>query len=169
MLTDKFLQEVITCPKRVTKAERKKMVLENRHYKNKLDLLSEDNTYAFKMFMRQSDEFVEDFSVGLIWTNPQEFINVSKNIIMLRCQGPHDGKQELGFDIHHDFHIHEITSMDIEQKRFTRPSNRTSTDKFHSFEQALMFFIEKCGIMNIEDFLELSFDLGQTTLNGWGV
>ena len=87
---------------------------------------------------------------------------------MLRCQGPHDGKQELGFDIHHDFHTHEITPLDIEEKRFRKPSNRNSTDRFHSFDQALVFFIEKCGIMNIEDFIEFSFDPNQVTFDESG-
>lgn len=158
MVAETFLNEVISCPKHVIKADRKRMVLENRHYKNKLDIISEDGKYTFKMFMRQSNEFLEDFSVGLIWTNPQKYINISKNIILLRCQGPHDGRQELGSDIHHDFHIHKISSLDIEEKRYSKPSNRTSTDKFHSFNQALCYFIEKCGILDIEDFIELPFD-----------
>lgn len=168
MLTEAFLKEVIACPKRVIKADRKKMLLENRHHKNKLDMISEDQGYTFKMFMRQSDEFVEDFSVGLIWTNPQKYINVSKNIIMLRCQGPHDGKQEMGFDIHHDFHTHEISPLDIEEKRFIKPSTRVSTKSFRSFEQALCYFIGKCGIINIEDFIEFWFDPNQITFDESG-
>lgn len=165
MIAESFLKEIIACPKHVIRADRKKMVLENRHYKNKLDLISEDEKYTYKMFIRQSDEFVEDFSIGLIWTNPQEFISISKNIIMLRYQGPHDGKQALGFDVHHDFHIHEITPWDIEEKRYIKPSNRTSTDMFHSFQQALYYFIEKCDIINVEDFIELSFNPNQITLD----
>lgn len=164
MITDEYLQEIISCPKRAIKADRRKMALENRHYKNKLDLLSIDKKYTFKMFMRRSDEFIEDFSVGLIWTNPQKYIDISKNIIMLRCQGPHDGKEPLGFDIHHDFHTHEITATDIKENRLTKPSNRNSTDRFHSFDQAVVYFIEKCAIINIEDFIKLEIDPNQTTL-----
>lgn len=168
MLTEHFLQEVITCPKRAIKAERKKMVLDNRHYRNRLDLLSTDDQYIFRMFMRQSDEFIEDFSIGLIWTNPQKYIHVNKSIVMLRCQGPHDGKQAVGFDLHHDFHTHEISLLDIQEKRFQKPSNRTANNTFRSYEQALMFFIEKCGIINIEDFLELPFDPNQITFDESG-
>lgn len=164
MITDIFLQEITSCQKRVIKADRKKMILENRHYKNNLYLTSEDEKYNFKIFLRKSDEFIEDFSIGLMWTNPQDYIDVTKSIIMLRCQGPHDGKQELGFDIHHDFHTHEITALDVEEKRYTKPSKRNSTDLFHSFDQALFYFIEKCGIINIDDFIELSIDPNQTTL-----
>ena len=164
MITDTFLQEITSCQKRVIKADRKKMILENRHYKNNLYLTSEDEKYNFKIFLRKSDEFIEDFSIGLMWTNPQDYIDVTKSIIMLRCQGPHDGKQELGFDIHHDFHTHEITALDVEEKRYTKPSKRNSTDLFHSFDQALFYFIEKCGIINIDDFIELSIDPNQTTL-----
>ena len=164
MLTDSVLREIITCKKHVLKADRKKMILENRHYKNTLYLISDNEQYTYKMFMRRSNEFIEDFSIGLIWTNPQNFIGIGKNIILLRCQGPHDGKQELGFDVHHDYHTHEITVSDIEEKRFAKPSNRNLTDAFNSFEQALLYFNKKCDIINMEDFIELSIDPNQTTL-----
>ena len=36
---------------------------------------------------------------------------------------------------------------------------------FHSFQQALYYFIEKCDIINVEDFIELSFNPNQITLD----
>ena len=52
MLSDDFIQELISCPKKPLKAERKKLLLENRHYKNNIALTSIDGKYQYKMFMR---------------------------------------------------------------------------------------------------------------------
>lgn len=161
MLTQQFLDDLITCKKVVSKVERKKMVHENRHYKNTATLSSIDNKYTFSMFIRVSDEFKEDFSVGLIWTNPNEFIGISSNIILLRCQGPHDGKKPENFDIHHSFHIHKISVNDIEEKRYKKPSNRFSVEDFSSFEEAAWYFAEHCNIIDIEKHLGYPFNLTQ--------
>ena len=45
------------------------MTLVNRSYRNDISVISLDNNYQYKMFLRYSNEFNEDFSVGLIWTN----------------------------------------------------------------------------------------------------
>lgn len=164
MLTDEFLQELIICPKIVLKADRRNMVLSNRHSKNNIYLASTDNRYKFKMFMRKSCEFIEDFSIGLVWTNANEFVNISKNIILLRCQGPHDGKKPLSVDIHHSYHTHEITVDDIQNKRYSNPSNRNQTTEFSSFEQAVLYFIVKCGINNISEFIDVPPPYSQTEI-----
>lgn len=155
MLTEQFLNELITCRKIAEKADRRRMILDNRHYKNSVSLSSEDSKYKFRMFIRQSDEFHEDFSVGLIWLNPQEYIDVQKSIIMYRCQGPHDGRQELGVDIHHSYHTHTITLSDIQSKRYLKPSNRESTDKFDTFDRAILHFVQHCNIINIDNVIEM--------------
>lgn len=165
MLNESFLQNIITCPKYCIKADRQEMKEENRHIKNNLYLLSNDNTYKYTMFIRQSLEFYEDFSIGLVWTNPNEYINIKKKIIMLRCQGPHDGKSNKNSDIHHSFHTHEITIDDIENKRYSKPSNRNKADQYNSFEQAILFFISKCKIRNISNFTRLPIDENQVSMN----
>lgn len=167
MITDEFLKELITCEKIVIKAERKKMLSENRSSKNSALLSSVDNKYKFRMFLRKSDEFLEDFSVGLIWTNSNQFTDINKDIILLRCQGPHDGKMPENYDIHHSFHIHQITANDIRERRLKKPSNRFSVDKFSSFEEAARFFADYCHISNIEEHFDYPFNIielaGQTS------
>ena len=160
-VSNQLLNEIISCPKTIIRAERKKMILENRHYRNTLNAISNNQKYTFKIFLRQ---FLEDFSVGLIWTNPQNIIGINRPIIMLRCQGPHDGKEELGFDIHHDFHTHEITEKDILERRFHRPSCRQNTTLFQSFDQALCYFIKRCDIIDIEKFIDFPDNFEQLTL-----
>jgi hypothetical protein len=164
-ITEELLQEVLYCPKVTVRAERKKMTLSNRHKKNTVYLTSEDGRYEYKLFLRQSDEFLEDFSVGLIWTNPMHFIDISKNsVILLRCQGPHDGKEPLGADIHHDYHIHQITMSDFEARRYQKPSGRTVSSEFSSFEQAIFYFINTYHVKDIEKYMELPEGVNQTSL-----
>jgi hypothetical protein len=115
MISEDFIQELIICSKNVIKADRRKMTLENRSYRNNLSLISLDKRFTYKMFMRRSDEFIEDFSVGLIWTNANKHIDINKDIILLRCQGPHDGKKPYECDCHHSFHVHKISLNDIEE------------------------------------------------------
>ena len=164
-VTERLLNDLITCKKNAVRADRKGLLVSNRHKKNTVYLTSQDGNYEFKMFMRQSEEFIEDFSIGLIWTNPTTYIDISKNsVILLRCQGPHDGKAPLGTDLHHDYHIHRITLDDFKAKRYQKPSGRTSTSDFSSFEQAIFYFISACNIQNIDSVVNLPEGVSQTSL-----
>lgn len=165
IITESLLSEVINCNKIAIKADRKRMVKTNRHKRNVIYLISNDQKYEFKLFLRQSEEFIEDFSVGLIWTNPAAYINISKNsVILIRCQGPHDGKAPLGTDIHHDFHVHYITLDDFRERRFQKPSGRMTTDKFMSFAQAISYFVKTFNVSNIDQVVELPEENNQLSL-----
>lgn len=164
-ISNNLIQELLHCNKIALRSDRKKMVSSNRHRKNVVYLSSEDGRFEYKLFLRQSEEFIEDFSVGLIWTNPSRFINITKNsVILLRCQGPHDGKAPLGTDMHHDYHIHTITMDDFEYRRYQKPSGRVVTSEFSSFEQAIFYFINTYNVKNIKDIIELPEGVTQTSL-----
>ena len=164
-ITEELLQEVLSCPKISRRADRKRMTSSNRSKRNTVYLSSENGKYEYKLFMRQSEEFMEDFSVGLIWTNPAQYIDVTKNsIFLIRCQGPHDGKAPQGTDIHHDYHIHRITLDDIRERRYQKPSGRMSTDEFSSFEQAVFYLINTFEVKNIDRVVELPEEVTQISL-----
>lgn len=165
VISDALLEDVVLCNKVATRAERRRLTFSNRHRKNTLYLSSEDGKYEYKVFLRQSEDFIEDFSVGLIWTNPNRFIEIPKNsVILLRCQGPHDGKAPLGADIHHDYHIHKITLDDFREKRYQKPSGWESTVAFSSFEQAIFYFISTYHIKNVDRVIELPEKVTQISL-----
>ena len=141
-INDTLLQEVLFCDKVAIRADRKKLSFANRHRRNNIYLVSENGKYEYKFYLRQSEDFLEDFSVGLIWTNPANYIEISKSsVILLRCQGPHDGKEPLGSDIHHDYHIHTIT-----------------------LDEAIFYLINEYKVKNVESVVELSEEVDQTTL-----
>lgn len=164
-INDTLLQEVLFCNKVAIRADRKKLSFANRHRRNNIYLVSEDGKYEYKFYLRQSEDFLEDFSVGLIWTNPANYIEISKSsVILLRCQGPHDGKEPLGSDIHHDYHIHTITLDDFKDKRYQKPSGRVLTSAFSSFEQAIFYLINEYKVKNVESVVELPEEVDQTSL-----
>lgn len=164
-INDALLREVLFCNKVAVRADRKKLSFSNRHRRNNVFLASKDKKYEYKLFMRQSEDFLEDFSVGLIWTNPSKFIEITKSsVILVRCQGPHDGKEPLGFDIHHDYHIHTITLEDFKDKRYQKPSGRVSTSKFSSFEQAIFHLMTEYKVDGVAKVVDLPEEVEQTSL-----
>lgn len=155
-MTDQDLIAIIECPKNAIKANRKKMIEINRSLRNNISLQSLDGKYQFTMFLRQSTEFYEDFSVGLIWQNPSEVLsNVTRPIILLRCQGPHDGRADIGADLHHDYHVHEFTADDLNCMRLRKPSRKGKAVSFFSFETAISYFIDRCKIKGLGKVIEL--------------
>lgn len=160
-ITEELIKELITCTKVIKKADRKKMLPENRSLRNNVQLSSTDGKYEYVLFLRQSCEFIEDFSVGLKWTNPSKYFNINKSIILFRCQGPHDSKKPEGADCHHDYHVHEITVNDIKERRYEKPQNKEVCKEFSSFESAIYYFCKKCGINNLEEHIDIDFSAGE--------
>ncbi|MCD8357483.1 MAG: hypothetical protein LUE11_13095 [Clostridia bacterium] len=150
------IDELIRCPKIVVKADRRKMIEQNRSRRNNIELESEDKRFKYQMFLRQSTEFVEDFSVGLIWKNANEYLNTNKQLILLRCQGPHDGKKPLNADTHHSFHTHQLTQEDIDSRRFSKPTNQGPTNHFSSFDEAITYFCQYCAIIGLTEHIDLN-------------
>ncbi len=160
-MTNEEIATIISCPKTVQKADRKSMQSNNRSLRNNLTVFSDDEQYQFRVFLRQSEEFLEDFSVGLIWTNANEFLQTKKDVILLRCQGPHDSKEPLSVDAHHDYHTHEMTEDDLTAKRYQKPSCHGPIAKFGSFVEAIEYFAKRCNISNMDKFVNFYDDDGQ--------
>jgi len=164
MITQTFIDDLICYQKQILKSDKKQMWLENRHYRNNFALESCDKKFSFRVFLRRSDDFIEDFSVGLVWLNASQYISITKPIILLRCQGPHDGKEEIGTNTHYSFHTHEITVEDIASRRYTKPSKRSSTTAFSSFQSALWYFVSRCGIIDVSKFDDFA-DVSQLSID----
>ena len=90
--TDDELAALINCSKQVVEPPRKEMLLEGKMKRNDMALKSVDGKHAFRVFMRQSDEFSEDFSIGLVYLPNEE----PGSFILLRCNGKHGGELGVG-------------------------------------------------------------------------
>jgi len=155
------LESLVTYPKVITDAPRKEMRSEQGSKKNDMWLRSADGEHEFTVFMRVSEAFPEDFSIGLVYLPKDE----PGSIILLRCNGPH-GELEGTFDISHPHfrcHVHRAKAENIAAG--SRPEKGGEpTDSFASFEQALPFFLklinlsEAGAVMPRQQQLGLEFD-----------
>lgn len=118
-MTDKEIHSLIACPKRiVARYPNSGYRIENHSRRCDLDLapitLVTSGYWggSFKVFIRQSVEFVEGFSIGLRYQtsiHPREFIT------LVRYNGPH-GETGRDADGHYALpHIHRITAAELSQ------------------------------------------------------
>lgn len=156
MPTDFEIQALIKAPKKIAhKDPVKGFRKEDRHHRCSLELESvSEEKKKFKVFIRQSVEFIEDFSIGL-----QYEINISllKIVTLIRYNGPR-GESIRHSDGHYNKpHIHRLTETEIASgSMMPQEKHRKITDKYRTFEEALSIFFRDIGAINfVEHFPEL--------------
>jgi hypothetical protein len=144
--TDEYIEELITCSKRITEPPPKEMKKERGHWKKSFGLESEDGEHRFTAFIRYNDEFNENFSVGLVY-NPRDRRD---KIHLLRCNGPHGGTIE--WDHHDKPHIHraklEMVNQELNSETYIEITNR-----YTSRQEALQYFLRRVNIKGAAEFL----------------
>ena len=100
--TDSFIEELLTCPKKITKAPAREMKLDRGHWKNNFEVESENGEFKFSVFIRYNDTFNENFSIGLDY-NPRE---EPGTIALIRSNGPHGSTKQ--WDHHGRTHIYML-------------------------------------------------------------
>lgn len=152
-MTAKEIHDLIVCEKNVISSDYKTLKQDNQHMKANIDL-EDKNKNKFRLFIRQSSEFLEDFSIGLLLLKPNAF---DENAILVRFQGPHDTlfNPRLGNDLHCVFHSHILSEDDIRNKRFIHPSKKDERSEYESFEEAFEFALKYCNIIGVDRFFKL--------------
>ena len=69
-LTEQNIADLIACPKEVVDPPRREM--EGRMKRNEMTLRSADKKPEFRVFLRQAEEFLENFSIGLVYLPHEE-------------------------------------------------------------------------------------------------
>jgi hypothetical protein len=142
-LTQDFLDSLLRSRKRIVISPKKAMASLFGSLRN--DMKVENNAGdKFNVFMRVSEAFQEDFSIGLVYLPPS-----GSTITIIRCNGPHGNVRDptKNADAHHAcFHIHRARTENIQKGR--KPEwGGEPTKEYDSFPQALRYFL---GITNIE-------------------
>ncbi len=138
------LEDLISCLKRITEPPKEKMVLVNRYLRNGMKLKSVDDNYEFYIFMRQSDSFKEDFSVGLNYRP----IDYPEEVYLLRCNSRHGHSENTLTDKpHFIYHIHWINAEDL-NSGIRKLKHRKPTDKYGCFEEALIHLMHLAHVEN---------------------
>ena len=161
MLTDADIQYLLQLPKEITDKRPSSGYREdNGHKRCDLDLRAVSSERAgFKVFIRQNERFIENFSIGLLYLtgerNPAE-------ITLVRYNGSHGETSRSAEDHYAKPHIHRITETEIALGS-TQPQerHRELTDRYSTFEQALAVFFGDISTTNHYDSFP---ELGQGRL-----
>ena len=138
--TDDELAGLIACSKQVVDPPRREMRVDGRMKRNDMTLKSSDSKHSFRVFIRQSEEFPENFSFGLIYFPGDE----PGSFQLVRCNGQHGGEK---VHPHHAvFHIHRSKADDI-NGGILEPQQIEQTNGYASFREALAHF---CTMINLE-------------------
>lgn len=148
-LQDDEIERLITCPKEITKKPRRNMRREGRHLRNDFDCAEFNGPALFHVFMRQHADFSENFSVGLNYSP----VRGGETECLFRCNGPHGEQRTLPNTPPHHFshHIHRATE-DAFASGFRAESRAEVTEVFATFEEAFVYFVNSCSILEAEKF-----------------
>lgn len=143
------LIKFLAIPKLISDPPRREMRLERGHWRSDMRLKSIGGDEDFRVFMRKSEEFAENFSIGLVYI-PKDG---SGEIVLLRCNGPH-GEFNRTFDPshpHYTFHIHLAKEAAIAFGERAE-SYAAPCSEFASYEEALQYFIRTVNIENAGEY-----------------
>ena len=139
--TDEHLVTLVSCPKQVLDPPRHEMRLEGRMRRNDMTLQSADGDHLFRAFLRQSEDFPENFSIGLIYQPGEE----PGSFQLIRCNGQHGGER---VHPHHAvFHVHRSRAEDI-NSGILEPREIERAEAYASFREALAYF---CRIIRLQN------------------
>ncbi len=148
VLTDQDLQDLLRLPKQIVeKTPVRGYRNEGGHKRCDLKLAAQDDeTGIFSVFVRQSTQFIENFSLGLKF-RPND--RRTQEFVIIRYNGPH-GEVSRHQDGHYDKpHIHRITATEISSgSTQPRAKQREITDRYQTYEQAIGAFFEEVSVEN---------------------
>jgi len=147
MFSDEIINRLITEEKIITEPPKRDFKVESQHLRNEFHLTSSDGERQFSVFMRKHIEFMENFSIGLIYHSEEGTIN------LFRCNGNHG---EVVVDIlnpipHFGYHTHKITA-ELLENNINEPKKVESTKEYASFEQALAYFCKHTNIIDVDKY-----------------
>ncbi len=152
MLRDDEIEELVTTPKRIiNRTPVGGYREENRHRRCELDLQSEsDVRKKFTMFVRQSLEFHENFSIGLRYLTRDPVLG---RLVLVRYNGPH-GEISRSPDGHFAVpHIHRINEQSLlSENAQPQEKLREIAGRYGTYAEALRVFVADTGITNPEGF-----------------
>ena len=161
MLTNDEIQGLITTPKKITdKSPARSYREEDGYRRGSLTLESVGSEIErFSVFIRQNIQFIENYSIGLRYQIKDKDLG---SVTLIRYNGPH-GESSRDEDGHFGkSHIHRITAEELQSGSIQpQESHREITDRYSTFENALVVFFQDAGVTNWKDYFP---ELSQGTL-----
>jgi hypothetical protein len=145
--TQAEIEALIACPKAVVEAPTREMKMDRGHRRKDAKLVPTDGTKGyFWLFIRESAEFQENFSVGLIY-HPHDG---RSDITLIRCNGKHGefNRGNNAFDPAHPhwhFHVHRATQEALDSGCVAE-KNAAVTTEFASLIEAVQYLVKTINI-----------------------
>ena len=145
--TQKDIDALISCAKNISDPPKRDLRLVGAHLRKDMKLVGVNVDGEFSVFFRRSEDFPENFSIGLIY-DPKDG---SGEIVLVRCNGQH-GVFGGTFDPNHPhwgYDIHWAAETTIAAG--LRPEHHTgSTTAYASFEEAVQHFVKLINLDSSE-------------------
>ncbi len=138
--TDEQLAALVQCPKQIVDPPALKMKPDRGSKRNGMTLQSQDGNHRFRVFMRQSEDFEEDFSIGLGYL-PKD---ASGSFCLLRCNGKHGGHQ--AHPHHLSFHVHRVIADDVNNGN-NQERHVEVTTEYASYRDGLAYFLKLINLI----------------------
>ncbi len=153
--TQADLDRLIEVPKVITDPPKKAWAEEQGHFRNDMQLTSEDGSEAFSVFLRKNRDFPENFSVGLCYW-PKES---GRNIPLLRCNGPHGDINRAHLpSSHFEYHIHRADA-DLLNAGQDPLAHSHATSEYASDRDAVVHFCRLTGVKDFERYFPVNVQL----------
>ena len=151
-MTDPEIHALITCPKTIISKEPARGYREDNSQR-RCDLrlvATTDDATPFRVFIRQSVAFMENFSIGLSYSARTPALG---NITLVRYNGPH-GEVSREPDGHYiKPHIHRITAEEIASGSIQpQAKQRETTDRYATLEQAIPVFFQDIAVADYAQY-----------------
>jgi hypothetical protein len=142
------IDALLRCPKTITDPPKRSTKLVNADYRNDMRLIASNGIGGeFAVFMRQSEDFPENFSVGLVY-HPNDG---RPEITLVRCNGQHGvyngSPSQNPTHPHFGYHIHTATE-EAQDAGFRAERTAVATAEFASYDEAVRHFV---ALVNIEE------------------
>ena len=116
--TTSGIDELIGCEKQITDPPTREFKEELRHRRRDFRLQAvDDSALSFSVFIRQSLEFAEDFSLGLVYLSED-----GKRMTLVRYNGQRDQSNN-PYDLakpHFQYHVHKATPENLNNGRYDK-------------------------------------------------
>jgi len=139
------IDALIVCEKIILEPPKRAPRLVGADWRNDMRLAAPGDAGEFLVFMRQSDDFPENFSVGLTY-HPKDG---RPEIVLLRCNGPHGVYNGSGSaDVNHshwNYHIHKANEKSLEEG-FRAEKSAEKTLEYASYNEAVDYFVNLINV-----------------------
>lgn len=142
--TDEQLEALVQCLKLIVDPPAVKMKSERGSKRNGMVLQSQDGNHRFRVFMRQSEDFEENFSIGLDYL-PKD---ASGSFCLLRCNGKHNGHQ--AHPHHLSFHVHRVKADDVNNGNKQERHIEVTTE-YAAYRDGLAYFLKLINLTLSQD------------------